>query len=203
MGGRRRFRPSDWRKDSGTSLVELLLVLAVFAALAAMAAPATAHAIDAGRAHDAAAFVAARLRVTRQHAAFRTTTVGLVFDQVGGRWQMRVCQDGNGNGLRRADITAGTDTCREGVYDLADMFPGISIAVDSSIRGPDGEAGSADPVRFGTSDIASFSPEGTGTAGSLYLRSRRGRQFAVRVSNITGRTRVLEYDAAATAWRTR
>jgi hypothetical protein len=81
------------------------------------------------------------------------------------------------------------------------MFPGVSFDVDPSLRGPDGEPGSADPVRFGVSDIASFSPEGTGSAGSLYLRSARGQQFAVRVGNITGRTRILKYDIASGTWR--
>jgi type II secretory pathway pseudopilin PulG len=187
--------------ECGTSMVELVVVLAAIGALASLSIPATAHSIDAGRARDASGFVAARLRLARQQAAFRTASVGLVFDQIGGRWQMRVCQDGNGTGLRRADIADGTDVCREGPHDLETMFPGVSIDVDPSLRGPDGEPGSADPVRFGVSDIASFSPEGTGSAGSLYLRSARGQQFAVRVGNITGRTRILKYDIASGTWR--
>jgi type II secretory pathway pseudopilin PulG len=187
--------------DRGTSIVELVIVLAVIGVMASLSMPATAHSIDAGRARDASGFVAARLRLVRQHAAFRTAAVGLVFDEVGGRWQMRVCQDGNGTGLRRADIADGTDVCTEGPYDLAAMFPGVAIAVDSALRGPEGEPGSADPVRFGASNIASFSPEGTGTAGSLYLRSARGQQFVVRVGNITGRTRILKYDVGLASWR--
>jgi type II secretory pathway pseudopilin PulG len=203
MSGQMAPHRASGASDHGTTLVELVLVVAVVGALAAFAVPATAHSIDAGRARDAAGFIAARLRVSRQQAAFRTAAMGLVFDRANGRWQMRVCQDGNANGLRRADIAGGTDRCPEGPYDLADMFPGVTVDVDPALRGPDGEPGSSDPVRFGSSDIASFSPEGTGTAGSLYLRSARGRQFAVRVGNITGRTRVLEYDAGSAGWRLR
>ena len=55
-------------------------------------------------------------------------------------------------------------------------------------------------VRFGASQIASFSPEGSCTAGTLYLRSLRGLQYAVRLGNVTGRTRILRYDAAARRW---
>ena len=121
--------------ECGTSMVELVVVLAAIGALASLSIPATAHSIDAGRARDASGFVAARLRLARQQAAFRTASVGLVFDQIGGRWQMRVCQDGNGTGLRRADIADGTDVCREGPHDLETMFPGVSIDVDPSLRG--------------------------------------------------------------------
>jgi hypothetical protein len=123
-----------------------------------------------------------------------------VFDEVDGRWQFRLCQDGNANGLRRAEITSGVDGCDPGAIDLTAMFSGVSIAVDPSLPAPEGGAGSADPVRFGVSDMASFSPEGSGSAGTLYVRSQRGQQFAIRVSS-TGRTRILRYDPGADAWR--
>jgi Tfp pilus assembly protein FimT len=174
--------------ECGASLVELLVVMVLVAGLAGLSLPATARSIDAGRARDAAGFVAARLRLARQHAVFRTASVGLVFDVVSGRWVMRVCSDGNGNGLRRSEIAGGIDPCTEGPHDVGHLFPGV-------------EPGSADPVRFGTSNMASFSPEGSGTAGTLYLRSAHGQQFAVRVGNITGRTRVLRYDPGLPGWR--
>ena len=194
-------RPASTACEGGASLVELLLVLSCIGVLASLATPATAQSIDAGRARDASGFVAARMRLARQHAVFRTASVALVFDRVAGRWLTRVCVDGNGNGLRRSEINDGTDRCPEGPYDLAQMFPGVDIEVDPGLRGPAGEPGSADPVRFGASDMASFSPEGTATAGTLFLRSPRGQQFAVRVGNITGRTRILRYDPGARSWR--
>lgn len=189
------------RSSDGSSFVELLVGLAIISILMTLAVPATAYSIDSSRARDAAGFVAARLRLARQHAVFRTAAAGLVFDSVNGRWQLRACQDGNGNGLRRADIAAAVDRCPDGPFDLGQMFKGVTIAVDPSLKGPDGEPGSADPVRFGASDMASFSPEGSGTAGSVYLRSARGQQYAVRVGNVTGRTRVLRYDAGSRTWR--
>jgi type II secretory pathway pseudopilin PulG len=187
--------------SDGSSFVELLVGLAIVAILMSMAVPATAYSIDSSRARDAAGFIAARLRLARQHAAFRTAAAGLVFDVVNGRWQVRACQDGNRNGLRRADIASRVDPCPDGPYDLGELFHGVTIAVDPDIRGPDGEPGTSDPVRFGSSDIASFSSEGSGTAGTVYVRSARGQQYAVRVGNVTGRTRVLRYDAGARLWR--
>ena len=70
---------------SGYSLIELLLVLAGATTLASLALPLTTVSTDAGKARQAASFVATRLRLARQQAVARTTTVGLVFDMVNGR----------------------------------------------------------------------------------------------------------------------
>jgi type II secretory pathway pseudopilin PulG len=185
---------------SGYSLIELLLVLAAATTLASLALPLTSVSTDAGKARQAASFVATRLRLARQQAVARTATVGLVFDMVNGRWSVRMCADGNNNGVRRADIGSGVDRCLEGPHDLEMMFPGVRVAVDGSLNGPAGEPPSPDAVRFGASDIASFSSSGSCTAGSLFLRSSRGVQYAVRVAGVTGRTRVLRYNPSAGSW---
>ena len=140
--------------------------------------------------------MASRFRLARLEAVSQSRSIGLVFDQQGGRWTFRVCADGNGNGIRRAEIASGTDACLEGPHDLQAMFPGVQIAVDPTIRGPDGEPPSPDPVRFGTSNLASFSALGSCTAGTLFLRSPMGEQYAVRLAGATGRTRVLRYAPA-------
>jgi hypothetical protein len=155
---------------------------------------------DAERARHAASFVATRFRLARQQAVARTAAVGLVFDQLNGRWVVRVCADANGNGLRRSEVNARIDRCFDGPHDLETMFPGVRVAVDSLLQGPGGEPPSPDPVRFGASNIASFSPAGSCTAGSLFLRSARDVQYAVRIAGVTGRTRVLRYNPAAGSW---
>ena len=187
------------REDDGGSYVELVIVMALLAVLTGMATPITAQVIDAGKARQAAGFIAARFRMARQLAVVRTASIGLVFDLVNGRWTFRVCQDGNKNGIRRADV-GGVDKCFEGPYDIAAMFPGVSIAIDGTLPGPEGDPSSFDPVRFGVSDIASFSYSGSCTAGTLYLRSARRNQYAVRVGNVSGRTRLLKFDPGTRKW---
>lgn len=187
--------------DAGASLVEAVVGLCIAAILAAFALPITASAVHEGRARHAAAFVAARLHDARQQAVTRTAATGLVFDRRNAGWVFRLCVDGNGNGLRRADIRAGLDACPGEDIDLLVLFPGVSIGVDEAIRGPDNDPPSADPIRFGSSDIASCSPSGGCTPGSLYLRSIRGAQYAVRFAGMTSRLRVLRYDAPAGVWR--
>jgi len=191
-------RPGD---DAGVTVTELVVMLAIASVLAGLAAPMVANAIDAGRVRHAAGFIATRFRLARQQAVSRSAAVGVVFDQEGGAWTLRICVDQNSNGVRRADIASGIDACPEGPYALDALVPGMRIAVDPALRGPDGEAGSADPVRFGPSDIASFSPIGSCTAGSLFLRSRKDAQYLVRVAGVTGRTRILRYDRVSGTWR--
>jgi type II secretory pathway pseudopilin PulG len=179
----------------------LLVAFVLIAVLAAMAAPPTVNAMDSGRARQAAGFLASRLRLAKQQAVLHTASVGLVFDAVGARWTFRVCVDGNGNGVRRSEIANGHDACVEGPYDIAQLYPGVSIAVDAALRGPDGEPGSADAVRLGSSDLASFSASGSCTAGSVFLRSAKGEQYIVRIAGTNGRLRILRYDRGTRAWR--
>lgn len=188
--------------DSGLTVIEAVIVMAVIAVVAGVAAPVTANVIDASRARQAASFMAARFRLARQLAVNTTTNAGIVFDQVNGEWSFRVCRDDKGDGLRRSDLATGEDTCTEGPYWMNELFPGVAIAVDPTLTGPSGEPPNPDPVRFGKPDIASFSPAGTSTSGSLYLRSRGQVQYAVRVFGVTGRTRILRYDSGAGVWKT-
>ena len=46
----------------------------------------------------------------------------------------------------------------------------------------------------------SFTPIGTATSRTLYLRGRDGSQYSVRVLGATGRTRVLRYVPATHQW---
>jgi hypothetical protein len=51
-----------------------------------------------------------------------------------------------------------------------------------------------------TSALMSFSPIGTASSRTLYLRGGDGSQYAVRVLGATGRTRVLRYVAGTRVW---
>ncbi len=185
----------------GISLVEVVVALGVAVLAVGLAVPMTVAARDEGRIRNAAAFAAARLRDAKQQAVTRGRSSGLAFDRTAGRWRFQLCVDGNANGLRRADLTSGRDSCLEDAVDIAELFPGVGVDVDGTIPGPDGDPPSSNPVRFGSSDIASFSPSGGCTPGSLFLRSTTGTQYAVRIAGVTGRLRVLRYDAWNRQWR--
>lgn len=193
--------PARLEIDDGASFADLIVALGLVVILGALSVPVTARAVEAGRARHAAGFVAATMRDVRQRAAFQGRSAGIVFDQTPRGWVFRVCTDGNGNGLSRSEADEGTDPCPDGLVLLDERFRDVSIAVDPALRGPGGEAGSPDPVRFGPSDLASFSPYGNATSGTLFLRSVAGTQYCVRIGGIGGRTRVLRYDPGSRVWR--
>ena len=55
-------------------------------------------------------------------------------------------------------------------------------------------------VRVNSSSRPGFSPAGTCTAGTLFLQSKNGTQYAIRISNVTTRTRMLRYEPALGSW---
>jgi hypothetical protein len=65
------------------------------------------------------------------------------------------------------------------------ILPGLSAPPPAH-----GPLDDSDPIRFGRSDMVSFSPLGTATPGTFYLAGG-GMQAAVRVTGGTARVRIL------------
>jgi hypothetical protein len=57
-----------------------------------------------------------------------------------------------------------------------------------------------DPVRIGSTNLLSFSPLGSATPGTIYVRGREGLQLAVKITGATGRTRLLRYVPRTREW---
>jgi type II secretory pathway pseudopilin PulG len=184
--------------SSGYTMIEIVLAVGLVGTLTALALPAAAAVVDSSRARQAAGDIAARFRLARQRAATEGRALAVVFDQRAGRWFARLCADGNGNGVRRAEL-GGPDACEEDPTSLDERFPGIAIAIDATHPDPGGQVGNADPVRFGPSDVASFSSLGTATAGTIYLLGP-GAEYAVRVAGGNARTRILRWDTGSQEW---
>lgn len=159
--------------------------MGLVAVLGAMTVPPLLAGLDRSRTHAAARFVASRLAVARGQAVARGATVGVRFTTDGAIVSMRTYADGNGNGLRTGDMASGIDRPLDTPTRLDELFPGVVFAPDD---------GTGDAVQFGASDILSFTPSGTATSGTTYLRGRDGARFAVRVLGATARTRILRYD---------
>ena len=189
-------------RAQGFSLLELLFTMAVGATLVAIAVPLAGSALDDIRAAGAARQVAARIGAARIDAVRRSTAVGIRFQPSGSDYVLTVHADGNGNGVRTAEIQSGVDY-RLGLADrLGDNHPGVVFGLLPGIADLDGITGLSDGVRVGASRILSLSPTGGATAGTLYLHGRRA-QYAVRVLGATGRVRVFQYDPGARRWNSR
>jgi type IV fimbrial biogenesis protein FimT len=170
-------RPGVWRA-AGFSLVEVLFALGVFLVLAGMAVPQLLVGVDRSRARAAARFLASRMALARSQAVARSQTVALRLVGDAGGFSLTAYADANGNGVLSKDIASGADPLLDPSVRLSDLFPGVGISA----------------LSIGSSGIVSFTPAGTATPGTVYIRARDGSQYAVRVLGATGRVRVLRYD---------
>jgi prepilin-type N-terminal cleavage/methylation domain-containing protein len=189
-------------RSAGYSLIELLFVISIAATLAGVAVPITSDTIDNIRAAGAARHVAARVASIRLDAVRRSSMVALRFEQEGSDYAFMPVLDGNGNGVRAADINAGIDRAIGRPERLSEFFANVSFGLLPGIPDIDGGTGNPDGVRIGSSSFLSAAPNGSCTGGTLYVHGRR-TQYAVRVLGATGRTRFYSYDEGAGRWTTR
>jgi prepilin-type N-terminal cleavage/methylation domain-containing protein len=186
----------------GYSLVEVLLVLALAGTVAAAALPQVTAGLDEQRAAGAARFISTRLQHVRMLAIARSADVAMRITSDSRGYAFAVYVDGNRNGVRTREIDDGVDVRVEGPERLGDTFRGVEFGTFPSLPpvDPGGTPPGSDPIRLGTSNLATFTPAGTATAGSLYVRGRR-TQYVVRIFGDTARTRVLRVDARTNKWK--
>ena len=165
--------------DRGYTLMELMFATGVFLVLTGIAVPQVLAGLDRSRTHAAARFLAARMALARTAAVTRSATVALRFTGQAPAVSLATIVDGNRNGVRSSEIASGVDRAIHEPFALEHLFPGVVIEL----------------AQFGVSGIVSFTPAGTASSGTVYVRGRNGTRFAVRVLGATGRTRVLRYDA--------
>jgi type II secretory pathway pseudopilin PulG len=190
-------------RDPGFTLLEALLVVAFIALVAAIGLPQLEHALDEHRTASAARYLAHRLALARFEAVKRARRVGLQFVEDQGTVRYATCVDDNGNGILATDISQGLDAVLSPSEQIGDLFPGVVFGLREDVPDVDGNTGDGaprDPLRIGRSRIVTFSPIGTATSGTLYLRGRGAPQFAIRVLGVTGRTRVLRFDWGTRTW---
>jgi hypothetical protein len=187
---------------AGWSLVELVMVIGVSLVVGAIASAAFAPLGAAARAVGAARAFAAMVQRERLEAVRTGRACGFHFDDDGSAVGFTRVADGNGNGLRSAEVADGTDPVRGPRTRLSDTFAGVRFAIVDTLPSIDGGpdlAEGTDPVRLGSSLLA-LSPTGSATSGTVYVASADRRQFAVRILGATGRVRIFEFDRATLRW---
>jgi type II secretory pathway pseudopilin PulG len=185
--------------DRGITLLELVFVVSVTVVLAGVAVPLTGDALDEARTGAAARYLAGQIVSSRMDAVNRSRCVALRFEASTPDYRVARYVDGNGNGVRTAEI--GRIDPIDGVPKrIGEDFPNVRFGLADGLPDVDGVRGTGtDGVRIGSARILTMSPDGTATSGTLYLEGRRA-QYAVRVLGATGRTRVLKYDAGQRTW---
>jgi prepilin-type N-terminal cleavage/methylation domain-containing protein len=190
-------------EDRGYSLLELMAVMALGVTMSAAALPGYLTAMDHFRASGAARHISARLQRARMEAVLRSAMVGVQFTPTSTGYTYAVYVDGNRNGVLTRDIQRGVDRLITAAERLPEQFPGIEFGAVPGLPpvDPGGTAPGADPIRLGSGSIASFSALGTSTSGTVYIRSRRDAQYAVRLFGETGKTRMLKFDPRTRRWK--
>ena len=188
---------------AGFSMVELLFTIAITGTVTAIAVPQAVRALDGYRTGAAAHYLAELLGNVRSEAVRRSAFVGVRFDASTPDYRITTIVDGNGNGLRNADITKGIDRAVTAAETLAQHFDGVSFGILEGVPDADGHpVATGDGVRVGASRIVSMNPDGTSSSGTLYVHGRGRSQYAVRVFGATGRIRTLRYDFSQLKWMT-
>jgi type II secretory pathway pseudopilin PulG len=187
----------------GYSLLELMFVLGVGITGITVAVPQYLAAIDDFRASGATRYISARLQQARMEAVMRSADVAVQFTETPDGYTYAVYRDGNRNGVLTQDIRRGTDTRIGAVERLSNHFTGVDFGAVPGLPAVDsgGTPPGSDPIRLGAGSLASFSAQGTSSSGTVYIRSRRDAQYAVRLYGQTGKTRMLKFDRATGRWR--
>lgn len=185
-------------RQFGASLVELVIGLAVAGILLQAAAPSFVRWRQLRRLHLAGWSLVMAGVGLRAAAAADGRTRAIVFDldpEPG--WLLAV--DGDGDGVRRADLQAGVDRGLRPRTVISKRFAGVEIGLPPGRRGINGRAVD-DGTVLGRSDILSFGPSGGASTGTVYLRNRFGDAVAVRVYGPTGRLALWEIRQSQTSW---
>jgi len=189
------------RRETGTSLVEILAAAAVAVILAAVSVPAIGSQRGTLQAAAAARHVSGLVHAARAEALARGVHVALVFQPSPPDFRFALFADGNYNGVRSADIADGLDRQVSSWVRLGDQFSGARFGIVPGTTDPDaGTPLTGSPLRIGGSAVLSFGPAGGTTSGTLYVRGAGDQQYAIRVLGSTGRSRLLRYRAADRQW---
>ena len=195
--------PGPFRSDAGVSLFELLLALTVIAWTLVIATPGVMRLRQEVSLRSAVHEASVAFYLARSYAISKNRNVGLKFRKNGDRYEWALYADGNGNGVRTAEIASGVDRYLGLSFPWSrnDVLPGIMTGT----RVPDPSGGYLDriedPIRFNSSDICSFSAMGECTPGSVYLWDAHDGMAVLRVFGGTAKLRCLYYRRGERGWK--
>jgi len=193
-------------RKTGFSIPEVLVVLLLLGLGVLVSVPVLARMRSGVRTAAAAREVAVGFQALRWKSVATGRAHGWFFQRDAAGWSWSEVRDGNGNGLRSAEIRDGTDRVLAGPYRLSARVAGVDPGFPEglAVRRIPPRAGwlSAldDPVKFGRADLISFGPTGSCSSGTLYL-SDGTSLFAVVLFGPTSRSRIWSYDTNLLRWR--
>lgn len=193
-------------RQRGHSLIELLIVLTIFTAFASFALPRFLQSSARNRVRLAAQQVAGALYSCRMEAVKHNANVAAKFrTRDDGTVTFTLYRDGDGDGVLTKDIERGVDPPVSRPKVLDKLGQGVGFGFPPGIVPRHPGTGRRldrlhDPIRFNRSDLASFTPNGGATPGTVYLTDGSEELAAVRVYHYTGKIRSIIYDQETETW---
>lgn len=193
-------------REGGLSLIEILAVVALLSIGLLVVVPSMASLASAGRAASGARHMAGTFQAMRWKSVSLHKGHGLLFEQGADGWAWVVARDGNGNGLRTAEVRRGIDPVLSGPHRLESLFEHVSLGFPPGGPFPripprSGWIDTTDPVQFGRSNLVGFGPLGTASSGTLYVSDGRHRLYAVVLYGRTAKIRIWRYDTRTGRWK--
>ena len=172
---------------------------------AVVATPALFAALSRGRVVAAARDLGQEMARLRSEAIAARRDVAMRLTWSEGRYVYAFYADGDGDGVRSDDIASGRDPVLGAPRDLRSRYEGVDFGVlDEAMPELPPATGvlppGSDPVRFGRSDIITFTPRGTSSSGTLYVSDGAGAAAAVVLYGGTGRIRIWRFDRDRWVW---
>ena len=202
-------QPRLARARQGFQLFEVLIVVTVLLLISAAGLPRVLDWTRRLKVDLAANELVGVLRTARSYAVRYGTKVGVKFRPGSGSgWTFRLYRDGDGDGVRTADIDAGIDPPLGLERQLAHFgsYARFGFPPGPAPRDPGNPERRLDrlhdPIRFNRSDLASFNQFGGSTPGSLYVTDGRYLLSVVRLFGRTGKVKVMRYDPETETWST-
>lgn len=196
-------RLSRFGATGGVALIDIIVSTALCVVMAAIAVPVIGGTLDRERTIIGTQYLAAQLHRARLESLRRARAVAVRIEVINDRTELRLYEDGNGNGVLQRDIDRGIDVALTPPGWLDDQARDISLRINQDIRDVSGAATLSpgdDPLRIGNTALVAFSPHGSASSGTIYVAAPQGPQMAIRVFGATGRVRVLMFDARARLW---
>jgi prepilin-type N-terminal cleavage/methylation domain-containing protein len=182
------------KSECGMSLVELLAVLALLGMLSAVTVGGVNRIIGQASCRSLVQTFKALVAQGTTRAVLDGRNVGIVFGGDARGATAQLFSDGDGDGVLHSDIEKGTDPPLGSKTYLRIERAYVGLPAGAEVDPEGHPLSGADAVRFGRSDILSFSPVATATPGTLYLRDQDGKEgWAFRVAGIDGRVRIYRW----------
>lgn len=194
------------RDRRGVTLPEILVVLVLIGLAAAIAVPAASRLESQVRTASGARKLAMTFYALRWSSVARGRSQGLMFAHDAQGWYWYAVEDGNGNGLKLAEIANGVDPRRSGPHRLEHDGAGATLGFPPGGPFPKlpPQSGSIsdldDPIKMGNTDLVAFTPLGTASSGTLYVTDRKAGLYAVVLYGRSARVRVWRYDSRGRRW---